>query len=143
MKRSVLWTVVALAFFFGAVCSKIPINGVPAIGVVLYAQSVPTTATVFWNPNAATENIVSYQLTIDGGTPITVLPTACTGTPVQCVASVSYATFGAHPTCVAAVNLDLGGDPTVTGSPRTGQSKCASVVVNPLASPPTGVGAHR
>jgi hypothetical protein len=139
MKRSVLWSVIALAFFFGVVCSKLPINGVPHIGVVLYAQSVPATVTASWNPNPATENVTSYILTLDTGSSVTVSAASCSAT--ACSSPLSVAAFGNHTYTVAAVNTNLSGGAGVTGSPQTGASTSLAFTLNPRPSAPAGASA--
>lgn len=87
MKRLVVLLLVFAAVTAGRSCT---IGGM----TVLFAQTVPTTATVSWDPRPASENVVDYQVSLDGGAPVTVLPTSCTAT--VCSGSVSIASFGAH-----------------------------------------------
>ena len=81
-----------------------------SVGLVLYAQTLPRPATVTWNPNAAADNVVDYQVTLDAGAPLTVLATACTAT--TCTQAISLPTLGAHTVSVLARNLALSTDPT-------------------------------
>ena len=79
-------------------------------GLVLYAQTLPRPATVTWNPNAAVDNVVDYQVSLDAGAPLTVLATACTAT--TCSQAISLPTLGAHTVSVVARNLAISTEPT-------------------------------
>ena len=108
-KRSIvraLLVLLGLAIIAGCMLSR----GGPGV-LVLEAQSLPVALKVRWDPNAAAENVVAYQLTVDGGTAITVAPVvdpAC-----SCIqAPITLSTFGPHTVSVVAVNLEITGDPT-------------------------------
>jgi hypothetical protein len=79
-------------------------------GLTLYAQSVPVTVHPQWSQNPSIENIVSYVVTLDGGSPVSVLASACSAT--LCTAAVSVPAFGAHVSSVVAQNLLISTDPT-------------------------------
>lgn len=66
--------------------------------MVIYAQSLPITKTVAWDANAASDNVTSYTLRLDTGTPSTVVPPATTGT-------VTFTTAGTHTITVTATNV--------------------------------------
>jgi hypothetical protein len=103
---------------------------------VIYAQSVPYTATVTWTPNSATDNVTQYNMTLDAGTPQTVLPQACTVT--TCTAQVSIGAFGSHNLSVTAQNCVItGGGATCTiqvSNPAT-----ISFALNQKPTPVNGV----
>ena len=108
-KRSIvraLLVLLTLAIIAGCMFTR----GGPG-GLVLEAQSVPVVLKVQWDPNAASENVTGYRVTLDGGAPVTVAPVvdpAC-----ACVQSpITVPTFGAHTVAVVAVNHELSGDPT-------------------------------
>ena len=85
--------------------------GSPRVRMVrLYAQILPRAATATWNPNPATDNVIDYQLTLDAGTPLTLLATACSAT--TCSQAISLTAFGSHTVSVVARNLSLSTDPT-------------------------------
>ena len=44
----------------------------------LEAQSFPLTVHAEWNPNPATEEVSSYQVSFNGGAPLIVVATSCT-----------------------------------------------------------------
>lgn len=81
-----------------------------SVGLVLYAQTLPRPATVTWNPNAAADNVVDYQVTLDAGAPLTLPAASCTAT--ACSQAISIPTLGAHTVSVLARNLALSTDPT-------------------------------
>ena len=106
----------ALAIIAGCILSR----GGPGV-LVLEAQTLPATLKVRWDPNVASENVIAYRLTVDGGAPVTVAPVvdpAC-----SCVqAPITLAAFGPHSVSVVAVNLELSGDPTseqISSDPST------------------------
>lgn len=79
-------------------------------GVVLEAQAVPFVAKAQWDPPSAADGVISYSVTLDGGTPIVVAPVvdpscSCVQTPI------SIPTFGAHTVTVTSTNLLLSTDP--------------------------------
>ena len=97
----------ALAALVLAACAMF--NG-PA-RLTLYAQTVPTTLKVRWDPNPSTDNVSEYRLTLNGGAPIVVAPTL--NTACSCVQQeVTIPAFGAHSIAVVAVNQSLSTDPT-------------------------------
>lgn len=141
MRRSVIAILAMLAFaFIVSVCSKLPVGSNP-FSIVLNAQTVPHQATFLWNPNPAGDNVTDYQVVLDGGAPQTVLPSACTGTPVVCSVPVTLTTFGAHTASVAARNLSMSGDPGVTGTPQSSPASVLNLVLNQAPSKPTGAAA--
>src|SRR3990167_2295339 len=77
---------------------------------VLYAQSLPATLTASWAPNPASDNVLDYQVTLDGGVPVTAPVSACTLT--LCAARFDVAAYGPHSLTVAAQNcrVDVLGD---------------------------------
>jgi len=76
---------------------------------VLYAQSLPATLTASWAPNPASDNVLDYQVTLDGGASVTVLASACTAT--RCSTAISVGGFGAHTAVLVARNRGLSTDP--------------------------------
>ena len=117
-----LLVLLVLAIVAGCILSR----GGPGV-LVLEAQSVPVVLRVQWDPNAATENVSQYRVTLDGGAPITVGPVvdpAC-----ACVQSpITVATFGAHTVSVVAVNLGLSDDPA---SAQVSDPTSISFTLNP------------
>mgnify|MGYP003394913302 CR=1 FL=1 len=90
-------------------------------GVTLYAQTLPTTLGANWNPNPASEAVIKYTLTVDGGTPIIILPSSCT--PTVCTTRFPLTTWGSHTVSLVAVNLRLSSDPsTEQTSPASSMS---------------------
>lgn len=83
-------------------------------GMVVYAQSLPATLHATVQPRPAGENVVKYQLIVDGGTPIDVTTTLDTvNCSPGCIRTAfTVATFGAHSTVWRAANLQLSTDPT-------------------------------
>lgn len=67
----------------------------------LEAQTLPLAAHVIWSPNAATEAVTSYRVTLDGGTPVVVPASACT--PTDCSVAVTITTLGPHTASVVAI----------------------------------------
>jgi hypothetical protein len=76
---------------------------------VAVAQS-PIAVRIQWDPNPASDGVTSYTVVVDGGSPITVLPTACTTTVCTLGASLS---IGSHTVSVSATN-DWGTGPATT-----------------------------
>jgi hypothetical protein len=92
----------------------LPLLGVAAVGcspsptgVVLYAQSLPATLHSSISPNPASDNVVKYQLIVDGGTPIdvgtTLDTTSCTPGCIRTAFTVN--SFGVHTVTWRAANL--------------------------------------
>jgi hypothetical protein len=104
-------------------------------GTVLYAQSVPFTATVEWTPNASTDNVSSYGVQLDGGAVQTVLASSCTAT--LCTAAVQVPTFGNHTASVFATNLNLTGGTGVIGTPQNSTLTLQAFALNPKPGQPT------
>lgn len=97
------------ALFVAALIAIIALVGcVP----VLYAQSFPTTVTVMWDPNPASEQVTSYTVKLDGGAGTAVDPgTKCTAT--ACSQQVVIPAAGAHTLEVSASNV-WGSSPPLT-----------------------------
>jgi hypothetical protein len=108
-------------------CSKVIPIPVP-IGVVLYAQALPATVHVLWNPNPASDNVTQYQVQLDTGAVVVVLPTVCTATLCTSPA-ISVPAFGAHIVKLTAGNLRLSADPT---SLQFGPTVTLAFTVNPM-----------
>lgn len=83
-------------------------------GVVIYAQSVPVTVQYQWSPNPASENVVSYSVTLDGGAAVIVPAASCSAT--VCSTPVSVGSFGSHISTVLATNQQISTDGTSTQS---------------------------
>lgn len=99
MKRLALLLGFALLLVFCA-------PGIPVLTPIatIEAQSFPVTVHAEWSLNPAGDNVTSYSVTLDGGTPTTVQPVlnaAC-----SCVKSgtFSIADSSAHSVSVVAVN---------------------------------------
>lgn len=138
MRRVALWMFIGGLIAWG--CTRIPVDVTP--GLVLYAQSVPATVTTSWNPNAATENVIQYNVILDGVAQTPVLAGVCGGTPVKCTLQVQVQNFGHHTVTVAGVNLNISGDPAaVTGSPQVGGTSSVAFDLNQAPSNPTGLSA--
>lgn len=101
-------------------------------GVVLYAQSLPYAAHVFLLPPAASDNVVNYQVSLDGT--VVVATAAPTVDPTcSCIKiPISIATAGSHTASVVAQNQALSTDPT------TLQSSAATTVPFTLNVTPPG-----
>lgn len=83
-------------------------------GLVLYAQSVPLTVHVAWDPEPAVLAVTGYTVTLDGGSPLSVPANACG--PQVCSTPLVIGTTGPHSINVTATNLDAFGTPQ-TGAP--------------------------
>lgn len=114
MRRTLSLGLVAIGIVIGACIHHLPMPA-PMV-VTLYAQTLPSVRTVSWVPNPATDNVVSYAVTLDSGTPVIVQATSCT--LAQCSGLVSVPSFGAHSVVVTASNLDLSGGAGVIGTPQ-------------------------
>lgn len=137
MRRVALWMLFGGLIAYG--CTRIPVDVTP--GLVLYAQSVPATVTTSWNPNPATENVVQYNVTVDGVAQVPVLSSVCGGSPVKCTLQVQVPSFGPHTVSVAGVNLNISGDPSaVTGSQQVGTAASVSFNLNQTPAKPSGLG---
>lgn len=76
------------------------------------AQTFPLTVKAYWTPNPASDNVTSYSMTLDAGTPVSVPGIAINDTncpvatnPQGCILqTASVATAGQHTVCVSAVN---------------------------------------
>lgn len=104
--------------------------------LVIYAQSVPYTATVKWNPNPVGDNVSSYTVTLDTGTPQVIQASTCT--PTLCSTTVSIPTFGAHSWSVFATNQTLSGGTGVTGTPQNGNASSQAFSLNQKPVAPAG-----
>lgn len=80
------------------------------LNIFAYTQVNNITVRVQWNPNPAVDNVTSYTLVVDGGSPISVLPSACT--PTVCEQTVTV-TFASHTFAITATN-QWGTSPTTT-----------------------------
>lgn len=136
MRKTGLFVLALILFVFA--CTHLPPVITP--GIVLYAQSVPAVVTFTWNANPPAENVISYQVAIDGTTK-TVLASACTQVaPSVCTTTLTVPAFGAHVATAAGTNLNTSGDPGVTGTPQTGVSASINFSLNPAPGKPTGLG---
>lgn len=86
--RSLSFLIVGLGF---ALC----------IGVPVRAQSPTITVRVQWDPNPASDGVTQYSLVVDGGAPLTVLPSVCTVSVCEQSIVVS---LGSHTATVTATN---------------------------------------
>ena len=76
------------------------------------AQTFPLTVKAYWNPNPISEGVTGYELTLDGGVPVTVVPATINDTncpistyPSGCVmTTASIPSAGQHVFSVVAVN---------------------------------------
>lgn len=115
-----------------------PVLNRPERGTVLYAQTLPSVVKAQWTPNPASENVTQYQVTLDGGAPLTLLATACTAT--LCTQTVTVAAYGAHTASVVAQNVWLSSDPTATG---TSPAATVNFVLSPAPGQPSGSGVKK
>lgn len=106
--------------------------------VVLFAQSVPTTVTASWNANPAADNVTQYQVALDGGAALVVLPAACVAG--VCKATVPVNSFGAHAVALTAGNLKIDSDPTTL---QLSTPAALSFRLNPAAATPGGLGVSK
>lgn len=67
----------------------------------IYAQNLPKTVTVSWDASPITENVTSYDVTLDGGTPVAVIATVAPSSPVV------LNTYGHHIISVVAKNATI------------------------------------
>lgn len=83
--------------------------------LTLYAQSLPAVVHAQWDPPAVADNVIDYQVTLDGGAPVTVpnvIDASC-----SCIRSaLNVPAFGTHSVVIVARNLLLSTDPTSTQS---------------------------
>ena len=135
MKRLVLLIGATLLMVFCG--SHLPPIGGGAL--VLFAQSVPVTKTATWAVNPATQNVVSYTFTLDGGTPVVIPASACAAT---CSTPAVLAAFGNHAYTVVATNVDLSGGSGVSGSNQNSPAASLSFSLNQAPTAPTGTTAH-
>jgi hypothetical protein len=110
----------------------------PNGSVVVFAQSLPATINVSINPNAASENVVDYQFSLDGGAPVTVLASACTAT--ACSTSFSVSTFGNHLWSAVARNQKISCTDGTCTPPviQAGPAATQHFALNQAPSLPTG-----
>lgn len=110
MKRHKI-TLAALAALTLAACALFTRPG----SVTLYAQTLPATIHAQWDQAPASENVINYTMTLDGGAPVTVPNTvdpSCT-----CIrTALVVPAFGAHTVSIVANNLLISTDPTSTQS---------------------------
>lgn len=114
----------------------------PFTPIVLYAQSLPSTRTITWNPVAATVNAISYSVAVDGAPPIVFPITASLCTATVCTATIPIATFAQHTIAIATTNSALTGDPaSVIPTPQTGPfSSLVTFILNQIPSLVSGLG---
>lgn len=112
MKR---YLILALLFVVG--CATLPRIVNKPMEVIIYAQSLPTVVHAVWTPNAATDNVTNYLVTLDANAPLSTSPVTCTA--VQCSQAITINDTVQHGVVIAAQNLLLSTDPTSlqTGSP--------------------------
>lgn len=101
--------------------------------IVLYAQTLPSVKHATWIPNPASQNVTQYVVTLDSGTPTTVLASSCTAT--LCTGTIAIPAFGNHSISVTAQNLALSTDPT---SLQSGPAAAVSFSLNQGPSGPSG-----
>jgi hypothetical protein len=98
----------------------------------IYAQSLPRVVTVTWDANPPSENVTSYDVVLDTGAAIPVVPSASPS------AQVSVATAGHHVVAVIAKSMTLAcDDPTQCNTISVTSSAPATVgfTVSAGASP--------
>ena len=71
------------------------------LAAVMSFQISNITVKAQWNPNTPSEAVTQYTLIVDGGAPITVLPSACTLT--VCEQAITL-TFASHTFSLTATN---------------------------------------
>jgi hypothetical protein len=98
---------------------------------VIKEQSVPATVHVSWAPNAASDNVTAYLVTLDGGTAISVSPSVCTTT---CVTPITVSAFGNHAVTVVAQNQEISTDPT---SVQNSAATTVNFALSPAPGAPT------
>ncbi len=64
--------------------------------VTVFAQALPATKTLAWDPNAAGDGVINYVITLDG---------AVIGSPTGTTQAVTFSSAGPHTLSVAAVNI--------------------------------------
>ena len=68
-----------------------------------------------WNPNPATDNVVQYTVQLNTGTPVVVLPTACTAT--LCSQAIPAIPLGANTITLIAQNVAITGGSLQSSTP--------------------------
>ena len=71
-------------------------------GAIDLSAQFPISATVAWTPNAPTDNVTSYQVVFNNGTPINVDPSTCS--PTECSVKITVASL-TNTVVVTAVNM--------------------------------------
>ena len=95
MKRLiVLAGILGVLASFSFCASHMPPIPIPGL-ITIYAQSLPATVHANWTPNAATENVTQYQVTLDTGPAVVALPTVCTAT--TCITTLTVPSFACTP----------------------------------------------
>jgi hypothetical protein len=69
--------------------------------ITVYAQTLPITKTVFWNPNASIDNVTTYTLVLDATAPVQIAPASCSA---ECSRLVTFTTAGTHTLTLTATN---------------------------------------
>lgn len=85
-----LWLIGALAILVSlSACTKLAV-------ITIFAQALPVTKTVAWDPNAATDQVTNYTVMLDA---------IVIGNPTGTSQSVTFTTAGAHTLAVTATNV--------------------------------------
>lgn len=101
-------------------------------GIQLFAQTLPVTDHATWTPNAASDNVTNYIVTVDT-VPQNFAASACS--PTLCSAPISIPAFGPHQVTIAAQNLAISDDPT---SLQTGPAVSVAFTQSKTPSATTG-----
>lgn len=105
--KKILFTALALVLL--AACAMLTRPGT----VTLYAQTLPAVVHAQWDAPAATDNVINYTMTLDGGAAVTVPNTI--DASCGCIKSpLNVPAFGTHTVVIVANNLAVSTDPSST-----------------------------
>ena len=103
IRRKAVWSALALSLA----------TLVAGCVATIQAQSLPVTLHAEWSPNVATDQVTSYTVTLDGGTPQTVQASSCSTTVCRS-ADFSINDQNPHTVAVVAVNAFASSAPATT-----------------------------
>lgn len=125
MMKRILFAVCVLAFAALATAAKRPIK--------IQVSTFPATIHATWNPNAASDNVVDYLVTVGSASPVTVPVSVCA---TSCISPITIPAAGTYTISVVAQNLLVSSDPTST---QSSAADTVTVQVNGPPGTPTGL----
>lgn len=100
--------------------------------IKIQVSTFPATLHATWNPNAASDNVTAYLVTVGSASPISVSPSVCTTT---CVTPITIPSAGTYAVVVGAQNQLCDCDPTTLQT-----TSAAPVTIKVSAAPGTPTG---